>query len=71
MSEVLLLEVSFRQVYTGCPLAHDVIAEMRQRDYRVYDVSSYVQRHRDFELAHADIVFVRKDSKVFLNDGWY
>lgn len=71
MTEVLLLEVSFRQVYESSPLAHDVIAELADNGYRIYDICSYTQRDRDQELAHSDILFVRRGSRIFAYEGWH
>ena len=59
---MLLSEVSFRQIYEGSPLAHEVIGEIGARGYRIYDICSYAQRASDKELAQADIVFVRSES---------
>ncbi len=70
VTEMLLLEVSFRRIYEGCPLAHEVIAHVGTLGFRVYDICSYVQRPHDGELAQADIVFVREGSKLFSYEGW-
>ena len=70
MTEVVLLEVSFRRLYEGCPLAHDVIAAMGKWGYRIYDVCAYVQRPRDGELAQADVVFVKNGSRLVESEGW-
>src|SRR5687768_5494672 len=64
-AELLLLEVSFRRVYSGCPLAHEVISYCGERGFRIYDVCSYTQRPRDGELVQSDILFARSDSKLF------
>jgi FkbM family methyltransferase len=71
MVEMLLLEVSFRQVYANCPLAHEVIAEVTSKGFRIYDFCGYLQRPRDAELTQADIVFARSSSKVFQTEGWW
>ena len=70
MTDILMMEVSFRRVYDGSPLAHDVIAELGEQGFRIYDICSYVQRPRDKELTHADIVFVRNGSPLFQHEGW-
>lgn len=70
MTEVLLLEVSFRQMYEGCPLAHEVVSELGGRGYRIYDICTYTQRACDGELAHADIVFAKANSRLFAYEGW-
>lgn len=68
--EVLLLELSFRRIYQGGALAHEVIADLGSRGFRIYDVCTYAQRPRDGELAQADVVFVRDQSKVFECETW-
>lgn len=70
-AEFVLLEVSFRAIYAGCPLAHDVIAAMAQYGFRIYDVCSYAQRPHDGELAQADILFARIGSRVFSHEGYF
>lgn len=69
-TEMLLLEVSFRRIYEGIPLAHEVISFIGNRGFRIYDICSYVQRPGDGELAQADIVFVRRESPLFAYEGW-
>lgn len=70
MTEVLLLEVSFRQIYEASPLAHEVVSELGARGYRIYDICSYAQRSSDEELLQADIVFVHRESPLFQDEGW-
>jgi FkbM family methyltransferase len=69
--EFVLLEVSFRAVYAGCPLAHEVIAAMGDYGFRIYDICSHAQRPRDGELFQADILFARRESAVFEHEGYF
>ncbi|MDB5174882.1 MAG: hypothetical protein JWN51_3655 [Phycisphaerales bacterium] len=69
-TQLLLLEVSFRRIYAGCPLAHEVIGHIAAHGFRTYDICSYVQRPRDGELVQADMVFVREGSPVFSYEGY-
>ena len=69
-AELVLLEVSFRRVYARAPLAHDVIAVMGSRGFRIFDLCSYAQRPRDGELSHADILFARDGSRVFAEETY-
>jgi FkbM family methyltransferase len=68
--EVVLLEVSYRRAYAGAPLAHEVVAFMGARGFRIYDVCSYAQRPGDGELFQSDLVFVRDGSVVFAHEGY-
>jgi hypothetical protein len=70
MTEMVLVEVSFRKVYANSPLAHEVIAQLGSLGFRIYDVCSYVQRPRDGELVHADIVLVHLSSDLFRSETW-
>ena len=69
-AELLLLEVSFRRVYAGSPLAHDVLSFAASRGFRVYDICSYAQRPRDHELTQADILFAKETSRLFEFEGY-
>jgi FkbM family methyltransferase len=70
MCEVLLIEVSFRRLYDDSPLAHDIVAYLADRRFRVYDICSFVQRPADNELVQCDIVFAREGCKLFAYEGW-
>jgi hypothetical protein len=70
MTEVLLLEVSFRRFYDECPLAHDVVGYLGAKGFRVYDICSFVQRPADNELIQCDMVFAREGSRLFAYEGW-
>lgn len=69
-AEVLVLEVSYRRIYQDSALAHEVIAYVGDRGFRIYDVCSYLQRPADRELAHSDLVFVHESSPLFRYHGW-
>lgn len=71
MTDLALLEVSYRQVYEGAPLAHEMIATMGDYGYRIYDVCSYDQRPVDGALAQSDIAFARPTSGLFQHEGWF
>jgi hypothetical protein len=69
-TEMLILEVSFRRVYKDSALAHEIIAYVADRGFRIYDVCSYVQRPSDLDLIHSDLVFVSESSSLFSYQGW-
>lgn len=58
--DAVLLEVSFRELYEGQPLAHDVVAHMAGVGFRIFDICSYSQAP-DGELLQSDFLFVRRD----------
>lgn len=69
-TELLLLEVSYQQVYQNAPLAHDVISYVGSKGFRIFDICSYIKRPLDNELAHSDILFAKKDSVLFKHKGY-
>jgi hypothetical protein len=59
-AEAVLLEVSFRELYEGQPLAHEVIGYLGERGFAVADICSYSQA-ADGRLLQSDLLFVRRD----------
>lgn len=68
--KLLLLEVSFRRIYDNCPLAHEVIAYVGQRGYRLFDICTYSQRPYDQELGQSDLLFANAESGLFNYEEW-
>ncbi len=56
-SELLVLEASFFEFFEGGPLAHDLIAWLRERGLVLYDVSEPTYRPLDGALAQANLAF--------------
>ena len=69
-AELLLLEVSYRQIYKNGPLAHELVSYVGARGFRIYDICSYTQRPLDGELAQSDILFAKDTSILFKHEGW-
>lgn len=69
-AQLVLLEVSFRRIYAGAPLAHEVIAFMASKGFRILDFCSYALRPFDGELAQSDMLFACKGSPVFDYEGY-
>lgn len=70
-AQLVLLEVSYRRIYRGAPLAHEVIAEMGRRGFRIYDIATYAQRPGDGELAQSDVFFAPEGSPLFQREDWF
>jgi FkbM family methyltransferase len=70
-TELLLLELSFRQYYKGGALAHEVVSFLGERNFCIYDICTYIQRPADNDLVHADLMFVRSDSQLIAREGWF
>lgn len=58
--QAVLLEMSFRRIYQGIPLAAEVIAAMAQHGFRIADICSYSQRACDGALLQSDMLFVKE-----------
>ncbi len=69
-AEALILEVSYRKLYEDSALAHEIIAHVGARGFRIYDVCSYLQRPGDRELVQSDMVFVHQSSSLFAYEGY-
>lgn len=67
---LLQLEVSYRQIYDNCPLAHEVIEYVGHHGFRLYDICSYSQRPFDLELAQSDLLFAKEKCQLFKYEGW-
>jgi FkbM family methyltransferase len=67
---MLMLELSVQRLYDGNCLAHEVIAHLGERGFRIFDIASYAQRPKDGLLAQMDVVFAPADSVLFARTGW-
>lgn len=65
--ELLLLESSFRRMYTNAPLADEVISFLSKQQFRIYDIVSYsvALAESTGELVQADVLFARDGSPLF------
>lgn len=63
-TEAVLMEVSLIPINLGAPLVHDVIAFMRERRFRLYDVCTLIRRPLDDALWQIDAVFVHDTSPL-------
>lgn len=69
-AELILVEVSYRRVYERGPLAHEVIAHLGSRGFRIYDICTYSVRPYDGEVAQSDLVFAHERSTLFRYEHW-
>lgn len=66
--QAIQIEVGFRKVYQGAATAHEVIAYLGQRGFRIYDICDVCKRE-DRALLQCDLFFV-KDGRLFLPESW-
>ena len=69
-TELLLIEVSFQQIYENSPLADEVISYASSKGFHIFDICSYATRPFDGKLAQSDMLFARKNSILFSDKGW-
>jgi FkbM family methyltransferase len=69
-AEVILMEVSFLEIYKGAPLFSEVIEQMSGWGFQVYDICSLIRRPLDKALYQADILFVKSSSKLVASRRW-
>ena len=69
-AEFVLMEVSLLEIYKGAPLLEDVILQMSNWGYQLYDICSLMRRPLDKALFQTDLLFIKKDSQFILNKHW-
>ena len=62
-TEAVILEVLLFEFYIGAPQFYDVIAQMKEFGFVVYDMWGFVYRPLDDALSQVDLVFVREESR--------
>jgi FkbM family methyltransferase len=62
-AELVLLEVSLFPFWPGAPVLADVVDQMRERGFAVYDLYGGHLRPLDGALAQLDVAFVRADGR--------
>lgn len=67
--KVVQVEVSFRKVYNGAPLAHEIINFFSEKGFRIFDIASTFKRENDRALLQADVFFV-SDNNLFKPETW-
>lgn len=58
--DAVLIEVSFKELYEGQSLAHNIVGHMADAGFRIFDICSYAQGPCG-ELLQSDFLFVRQD----------
>jgi len=69
-AKVVLLEVSFIDIYKNGPLVLDVFNFMDKHNFQAYDICSIMRRPLDKALFQSDVLFVKKDSPLIQNKKW-
>jgi FkbM family methyltransferase len=69
-ADVVLMEVSFLDIYKNVPLVKESMDFMSERGFVVYDIGSIIRRPLDHALYQADLIFVRTGSAFRNNKQW-
>lgn len=69
-TEAILMEVSFLEIYKGAPLFRDVVRQMSDWGFQVYDICTLMRRPLDQALYQADVLFVKSNSKLVAIKKW-
>lgn len=69
-AEAILMEVSFLEIYKGAPLFKDVVSQMTDWNFQVYDICSLMRRPLDQALYQADVLFVKSTSNLVASKKW-
>ncbi len=69
-AKIVLMEVSFIDIYKNGPLILDVLNFMDKHHFQAYDICSIMRRPLDKALFQSDLLFVKKDSFLIQNKKW-
>ncbi|NEU06773.1 FkbM family methyltransferase [Flavihumibacter sp. R14] len=69
-AKAVLLEVSLIDIYQEVPLVADVIEFMRNRNFVLFDICSFIYRPLDQVLYQSDFLFVKKELFLRENKNW-
>lgn len=69
-AQAVLMEVSLMGVNKGAPLVNEVLQFMAERNFRVYDICSFIRRPLDNALWQSDLIFLRADSALLSNESF-
>jgi FkbM family methyltransferase len=68
--EVIFMEVSLLGVNKGAPLLNEVVQFMAERQFRTYDICSFIRRPLDTALWQSDFLFVKEGSKLLRSESF-
>ena len=69
-AKVVLMEVSFIDIYKNGPLVLDVLNFMDKHNFQTYDICSIMRRPLDKALFQSDLLFIKKDSPLIQSKKW-
>ena len=70
MIEILIIEVSFLEIYEKSPLASRIIKFLDENNFQIFDIVDFKYRPLDNNLFQVDMFFINKKSNI-INDKRY
>lgn len=68
--DAILLEVSFFRFFKDIPIFDEVISDMKERGFTVYDILAGNTRPRDHALGQKDLLFVKTEGRFRSSQSW-
>ena len=69
-AQAVIAELSFFSFQKGMPLFHEVVGELSQSDFVIYDVLSLTLRPLDGAAGQADLLFLRRTHSLRQSNRW-
>ncbi len=69
-AEVFIIETNLFRFMPECPLAHEIIRFMAERDFFLFDLGGSLRRPYENDLAQVDLVFVSAKSPLVSSNRW-
>ena len=68
--EFCLLEVTLLELASNSVLLIDIINQMNEIGFQVYDISQFIRRPFDLALYQMDVLFIKKQSRFIADKSW-
>ena len=69
-TEAIIAEVSFFSFQTGMPLVHEVVKQLAEYGFVVYDMLGLTLRPLDGAVGQADLLFLREEHPLRSSNKW-
>ena len=69
-TEAIIAEVSFFSFQTGMPVVHEVVKQLAEYGFVVYDILSLALRPLDGAVGQADLLFLREEHPLRSSNKW-
>ena len=68
--EIIIVEVSFLEIYQNCPLANKLIQFLDNFNFQIFDIVDFKYRPLDGNLFQVDMFFIKRDSNIIKNKDY-